>query len=144
MPHKLERIPFKPEHAYQIELREREALLLDRLWLANAGAYAKIITYMWNGKILAIGGYYEKWKGVAKVFAVPGKCIEECPKSYVKAAKEAIEVIYNDFVYHRLETESLADAQTDKWMTILGFHAEGTLEKFSSNKLDFRMWARIK
>jgi hypothetical protein len=141
---KILRVKFEDDHARGIVLRDYESRIFNRDWLINVNTYGKILTYMWGDDILAIGGFFEKWKGVARVFVVPSIHTSKCPKSFVQTAREAIDTLYNDLSYHRLETESKADEQTDKWMKFLGFECEGTLRKWSAIKDDWRLWSRVK
>lgn len=139
----IEKVPFIPEHAFAIELRAHEATYIDRDFLVAIGETGICCTCLIDGAILAIVGFFEKWPGVIQVFVIPSIHVPRAPKSFVKYVKAALDRLATDFNYHRLQTESKADEQTDKWMRVLGFECEGVLKSYSSAKEDYKMWARI-
>ena len=134
---------FDIKDAFNINLREQEARSLNRHWLVQMSKLGGTMTILADGIIIAILGYFEKWPGVIQVYVVPSIYVRQHPKHFLKTVKLYLDRLANDFGYHRMQTESLSDDSTDKWMHILGFTCEGLLSQFSSTKEDYKMWARV-
>jgi hypothetical protein len=137
---------YEEHDAYDIHLRQHESGLINRKWFTtmlqneNSGLW----TFFLGEKIIAIIGFWERWPGVAQVLVVPSIYATECPHQFVRAVKRHIVNMNKVLNYHRLQTESWANDNTDKWMRLIGFTCEGTLKSFSANKDDYRMWAIVK
>jgi len=139
----LEGVAFEPQHAYDIELREYENGYINRDWIVNVANQGSVATCFMGDTVILILGYIEEWPGVIRVFVIPSVYVPQFAKSVVRFVKNSLARLASDFGYHRMFTESLANEQTDKWMRVLGFECEGTLKKYSANKEDYKMWARV-
>lgn len=127
------------------ELREHERVTLDiercRAILECPLTMAE--TIMHDGRILGIVAAIEMWQGVYDVAVFPSVHVPNYALTFVRAVKEVLKDPRLDAA-HRLQTCSLADDQTNKWMTILGFEYEGKLRKYTKNKDSYRMWAIVR
>lgn len=143
---RLQVIPFQAGHATLIELREHERELIDVENLASLGERGQCATLMCDGRILGIIGFHIVFSGVIYVFVIPSIYVPLYPIPFVWTCRQYIKVLGElpALNVHRMETRSLADDNTDRWMKLLGFKCEGTLEKYTANKLDYRMWAKVK
>lgn len=132
-------VPFKPDHLDIFDMRSHEAGNMDVAYLLGVpNAFSLICA----GRIVAVIGYYELWKGVLDVFVVPSIHVPQHKKSLVKLVRGALNRLWTDLGLHRIQTSSLADEETDRWMRHLGFHCEGTMVRYTKDGLDYRMWAR--
>lgn len=96
-----------------------------------------------GGQIIAIMGAYKLWEGVAEVFLVPTKHMPENVFCYLRNVRMEIEDVSIRNNLHRLQTKSIANAQIDKFMELLGFIWEGNHLKYSRDKKNYRSWARF-
>lgn len=127
-----------------IELRDHEAQLVNFGKLCEAVKFGHFNTLLSEDKrIVAIVGYIEPMKGVLDVMVIPSIHVPEFALSFIRYVKTALNVIAHMVPAHRMQTFSKADPQTDKWMKILGFECEGTMRQFTSDKQDYRIWARL-
>ena len=136
-------------HFSEIELRSHELKAVSSdpnaiQRLVNVAFYGVSSTLFVEGKILAIFGYYELWPGVINIWIFPSKYIYDHKLSYLKLARRYIKHLVRNVQFHRLQTITIADETHDKWMWFLGFLKEGTLEKYSPDKVDYNQWAIIK
>lgn len=141
---KIESLPFSRSHAFMIDLRDQEKELLDARYLVAVSEMenASCATLMCDGRILAIVGFKEIWEGVVEVFVVPSKYIPYHKVAFVRRIKRYLNNLQEDLGLHRMQTASLADEATDRWMQALGFVCEGTLVRYTSTQQNYRMWAR--
>lgn len=131
------------EHLGRFEMRDYEQMNLPTKNLeAIVSNYVADALIDKNGDIMAIVGFYIMWEGVADVFAIPSKNVN-AKVSYVLHVRRELDRIMIEYNLRRLQTFSLDDDQTNRWMEILGFKKEGTLEKFSSKGDDYNVWARL-
>ncbi len=135
--------PFMAVDIENIELREHECEIEVRRMAARDWTPAAS-TLVHDGNIVAIIGYYVLWDGVIEVFVIPSRHLHTCAFQYVRYMKRMVDrLATDDCTLHRIQTRSLADDCTDKWMKLLGFEKEGVLKRFTSNQKDYNMWARL-
>lgn len=140
---RIQQVPFKPEHMDVLIMREHERELIDPAKFTEMALKNNCFTFLINGVPLCLVGWVKLWHGVADVFVVPSVHVPYFPKSFYKAVKHYLDILEQDVGLRRMQTTSLADDETDSWMEHLGFKCEGTLEQYTINKLDYRMWARL-
>lgn len=144
-PNKIEPIPFQLAHLDFLLLREHERELIDNEKFVGMAEVGNCWTVKLDGRMLAVIGFLKIWDGVLEVFVVPGIYIKRYPKTFLKGISEWLESMWEVRTdVHRIETKSLADDRTDKWMRKLGFTCEGTHLQYTSKRQDYRTWARIR
>lgn len=126
------------------DLRDHEVRIFTTTDIEILVQQSKCWYIMAGEKILGVCGYIEIWKGVLEVFVLPCKSIKQHPVSFHKKCLETLAYWMTATRAHRLQTTSLANQDTDKWMTMLGFECEGTLKQYSATKQDYKQWARYK
>ncbi len=144
----MEVIMFHPKHLEVAAVRQHE--VVNVLGMKNAYEYIENLaskskqagTFMYDGRIITCAGFLELWDGVAEVWQIPTIYVSLCPILFAKTIRGYIETIAEQFKYHRLQTSSPADALHDRWMRYLGFIEEGTMQMYSKDKQNYRMWAR--
>lgn len=144
----MEVIVFHPKHLEVAAVRQHE---LDTIFKMK-NAYAQIEklaavskqagTFMYDGRVITCAGFMEMWQGVAEVWQIPTQYVKTCPTLFAKTMRGYIETIADQFKYHRVQTVAPADALHDRWMTWLGFIDEGTMQMYTADKRNYRMWAR--
>ena len=144
MSNQIESLPFDPAHALLIDLRahEKEVLALDKIEGLASLDQAAVVTLICDGRILAIAGFAELWEGVIEVLIIPSIYVPRYRKSFFIQIKRYLTRLEEDLPIHRMQTASLADAATDRWMQALGFVNEGTLVRYTRTQQNYRMWAR--
>lgn len=127
-----------------IELRDHEKQLLNFAKLCEAIKYGHFNTLLSNeGLIVAVVGYIEPMKGVLDVMVIPSIHVPDFALPFLRYVKTVLNSVAATVPAHRMQTFSKADPQTDKWMKILGFECEGTMKQFTTDKQDYRIWARL-
>ena len=136
------KVPFEPEHLQFIQLRDQEAKSMDVDKIAQmAKASAVCETYICDGYILGIAGHIKIWEGVLEVYIIPSIYLARYALLSQRLVKKTLDGWST--TCHRMQTSSIADTPTDKWMLALGFKWEGRLEKYTSDKVDYNQWARL-
>lgn len=134
---------FHPAHLDVMDVRDYELDLLGRDILAQMADTGQCVTLMIDGVLMAILGYFILRRGVLEVWVIPSKRIKQNAFLYIRFVKRYLEIAARNLGVHRIQTASPANAETDRWMRILGFNLEGTLKQYTTDKQDYRMWARI-
>ena len=146
--YRVETIPFHVEHVKLMEVRQHELqgifkapniearlLALQKL---NTGG-----TLVYKGCILGVMGYIELWPGVCEVWVLPSKHIEKYSSVFAKTIKYNLKQLQDVCKFHRIQVTAVDDAKHNRWLQWLGFECEGVLKKYSINKLDYKMWAKM-
>lgn len=144
----MEIIMFHPKHLEVARVREHE--LATIFGMPNAYAFMENLantskqagTFMYDGRVITCAGFVEMWPGVAEVWQIPTEYVKLAPVLFSKTLKNYVEMIAEQFKYHRLQTHSPADEMHDRWMQWLGFIDEGTLQMYTHQKQNYRLWAR--
>lgn len=134
---------FQMWHIAKLKLRAHERDLMPQSRLQNLVTFGTCVTIFADGAPLAILGFVPLWSGVYDVFVLPGENVKRFAKTFHKTVKHYMNSLCTALPVHRLQTYSIADSSTDKWMSSLGFECEGTLTAYTSDKLDYRIWRRL-
>lgn len=134
-------VPFKPDHFDLLEMRAHERTL-DQAQLRGVAAISKSSTFIIDGRILCVAGILELWTGVAEVFIIPSIYVSQYSVPFLLRTKTVLNAWQKR--YHRLQTASVDNEETNRFMTALGFKCEGVLVKYGANGLNYRQWARVK
>jgi hypothetical protein len=137
---------YVPKDLEEIELRDHEQVNIKRQTLGVILEETISVTMLntENGLVIAILGYQTMAPGLIEVFVIPSIYVPKYALSFVKTVKtyiKAIEKVIPEF--RRMETRSLANPDTDRWMKALGFELEGTHRKYAPDGSDYRTWARV-
>lgn len=145
---KLIRVLFKPEHIdlAQIRSHEKNGILNIPDLKARLTALERIgdaVTLIYDGRIVGFTGFLEMWPGVCEIWLVPTVHIQTAALPVARMLRGYVASLAETFKFHRMQTYAPDDELHNRWMKFLGFHSEGTLEKYSQAKQDYQMWARI-
>jgi hypothetical protein len=138
--------PYTPKHLADIEFRGHEQVNMkrDKLGVILDETIGVSLIDADTKSVIAILGYLAVAPGLIEVFVVPSKNVSKYCFGFVRAVKRylaSLETVIPE--YRRMETRSLADPPTDRWMQALGFVCEGTHRKYAPDGSDYRTWARI-
>ncbi len=136
--------PSTPEHLNDLQVRDHELNYIGLDNLAGLIAGSTSVTYFIEDKPVAIVGYIKVWPGTIEVFVIPDKRLKEHGYKVVRHLKKILTIMLEDLPIHRMQTDSLADDETDKWMRVLGFTCEGTMPYYTPEKHTYRRWGRYK
>lgn len=136
-------------HLENIDLREREEKILggidairQRFMLLDKTSIA--LTILHGEKVLGVIGVLNMWPGVGEVWVVPSKHIEKHGLMFAKKVKKQLELLEEVHNYHRLQVIAVQDKLHNRWLSWLGFCPEGIMRRYSAQKEDYGMWARVK
>ena len=137
---------FLPEDVDRIILREGQemAAATPERVKQNAGLGACITLERAEDKeIICCGGIVSFWPGVGEMWMVCGENMDRYKKTIVVESLRFLAARTAGF--HRLHMAVRGDNERNlRFARAMGFHAEGTLEKFDEMKNDFVMMARIR
>jgi RimJ/RimL family protein N-acetyltransferase len=142
----MNRIPFEPKHLDEIELQphEKEMFNAQGFLQVATGTAATTYSFIHKGALIAIGGYYEKWKGVVELYIVPSVHFTKYPIAVLKETQNMYDEVTADISIHRIESACLDDPTRSRFMEYWGFKLEGTMRQYSSDKHDYCMWGWIR
>lgn len=139
--------PFETDHAYKIELREQDMWLKE--WIPSQAVMHKefgIGFTVWHeDTILMCIGADLLWKGVGEMWALISVHYAGMRFTMQKVVLSIIDSFLCVHSLHRLQTPiPIRNKQSTRYAESMGFHREGTLEKFDSQKEDYTMYARVR
>ena len=142
-------VDFHPRHLEIMDMRQEEALgafsmedAQERIE-AISEASIKAGTFMYDGRILCCAGFSMLWPGVANGWIILFTNGKPDTISFCKLIKGYVDSIMKSFNCHRFQTTSFDDPFHERWMTWLGFKKEGTMEKYTHDKKNQCIYARV-
>src|SRR3990167_8540466 len=143
-------VPFKAHHIEYLNMRPLDEKVF--LSVPHNTATVKMYEnsgYSWTGivddTVLGMGGVVPVWPGVACGWLLTGCGIEEYKVFLHKTVNGVINDAIRNLKLHRIETTILVNHSiSQRWAERLGFHNEGLMRKFDSNKNDYYRYALVK
>lgn len=137
-------IPFKSEHIELMALREHEAELYKLVPGMGDTLAASTVsrTGIIDGRIVAAGGVHVNCFNVGEAWFLPTVYLSEHGITALRFIRDWLEIVRETHGLERMQTASLADDATDKWMQFLGFEKEGIMRHYALGK-DYAMWGRL-
>ncbi len=137
-----------PEHFNLIDFRNQEAEALANDPSAKQRFFSlceigQTGTLLCDGRILCIMGLCQLWPGVWECFVFPSRYIHDYKKVYLRYAKTYLHQSIEDYKIRRIQTMSLSDPETNKWMQFLGFNFEGLHRKYGPEGSDYCAWSIV-
>lgn len=142
-------VPGNTAHLDLLEIRPSEvaAMALDphavqkmKLWIETSFSG----TLLYNGVVLAMLGFFEIWPGVIEVWVLPSIYVPQHPIPFLRTVRRYIDSIVRDFNPHRLQSAAIDDELHEKWMTFLGFEKEGVLRQYSTDRINYCQWSKVR
>lgn len=131
----MEIVDFKEEHAE---------------WLGDAeGKYATLakqgMAYtLMNSQPIFCAGAAVFWPGVAEAWFLRGEEVTQHPVSVIRSTMLMIAETIGKLHLHRLQATILStDERGIRFIEGLGFHSEGLMQGFGTNKENYYLYARI-
>lgn len=141
---KVEVTPFDFRDLDDFVLREYEQQTLTPERFASILNNCKCLSLKYKDLVLGVAGHFEVYPGTVEMFVIPSAYAPKFPHIYVRGVRRAMAgVIAGLRGAHRVQTFSVANSQTDKWMKALGFEWEGTLRHYMGKNVNYNCWARI-
>lgn len=142
--------PYEPGDLQAMELREHERVVLNAEKLEALMSQCVAIT-VWavdesidDVMPIAALAYTPVVAGLYDVFLIPTVYLPQFAFSIVRIVRKYLDRLEQDLPeFRRLQTYSLGDNQTDKWMRALGFTQEGIHRKYAPDGSTYHSWARI-
>jgi len=148
-PTTIEVVPFHPKHLEVMDLRDLEKNTIFKLEniyeLVDQAHRASVEsgTFMFDGRLLFCAGFTQLWAGVADGWIIPSRYAAEAPMVYTRYMKRYLDSLMTSFKLHRFQTVAVEDKPHRRWMKFLGFKPEGLMEKYTTDRRDFRLHARV-
>ena len=124
-------IDFSPEHLFDFHPRsDRDDMLHDILHANNLNT-VKLHTLVFNGVVVGFLGSNFLRMGIAELWLVLDKKVDNLKKSFHRFCKDTLEQFALGYNLYRLHIA--VDKNIDrnyKWARALGFEAEGIMRKY--------------
>jgi hypothetical protein len=141
----VELIPYVKEHMDRINLRAHEQANFSKDLLHSVYNINMSFTLLDGEKIICLACHTRNATGFVEVFITPSCDVKSYALRFQKMCKAYIKRIEEDTPkFRRMETRSLANEATDRWMESLGFTCEGTHRNYAPDGSDYRTWARVR
>lgn len=101
------------------------------------------MTMVHDGRIITCAGFWTLWPGVCDVWQVPSIYVPAVSRAYGREMRRYILRLRETFGFHRIQTVSPNDELHRRWLTWLGFEAEGLMKKYTLDKHDYLMWGKV-
>ncbi len=144
-------IPFQTKHLGMMDIREFEVANVCSIkdWesrlqtLVNNG---DVLTAIYNGEVLGIGGVHDMYEGVCEVWWLPSKVIPKYALVFARGIKRYLEMMWDMGHYHIIQVTALNNEMHNRFFSWLGFDLEtpNGMKYFTINKNNFNMWSRTK
>ena len=146
---KFEVIRFNVHHLEVMDIRDQERRGVMSLpdtktrfeLMAENSIDAK--TFMYDGRILFVAGYYQLWEGVVECWMIPSEHVKTATLGFCKILKAYVDDIIEEQNCHRFQTTAPDDELHARWMRFLGLEKEGVMKKYTHDKQDECMYARV-
>lgn len=136
--------PFRAPHVTEIILSRRASREVSIYGLDAFAVYAMHPSYTartGDGKIIGSAGVFVVHPGLGEAWVLQGALVHRHATWFHRTIKRVLLDIARQFELHRVQAHVdtyFEDGQ--RWMRLLGFHAEGVLEKFGPDKHDYITW----
>lgn len=143
-------IPFEPCHINLDCVREHERQMFLEVFANHNHIFESFAkrgrawTIVINDEVITCSGLYPMWPGVYEGWQVPTIRVQNNSYQYAKAYKETLDDAFMGDEVHRVQSYCIHDDLHDKWMRFLGFEKEGVMRKYSWDKRDYALYARVK
>lgn len=129
-------IPFKAEHALEIDNRDLEKHGIEFARTKEEGGPAW--TVMVEDRILACAGFVAPWEGMGIVWVSCSKEIDQYAIWFTRICRRLLREQMDQWNVHRMEAVVLADSERNiRWAEAMGFTCEGGIaHKYTSDQRD--------
>lgn len=143
-------IPFNVYHLQVMDIRDVEMKSL--FGLENGLDLIKKLTegkgeagtFLYDGRVVFCAGFKEIWVGVMEGWIIPSVWIKSMPpRLFIRCIKQYVEATAKAFNVHRFQSPAIDDGLHERFMNFLGFEKEGTMKKYTHDKKDYCMYARL-
>lgn len=132
-------VPFTPEHLARMDIKDDAKAIASHEGMVPALEKFGSTLLTDDGKdVLAIIGAVPTVPGVCEVFVVASNLQALHPHSFARPVKRLVLKLRKE--YRRIQAVSLPDDFHARWLSWLGFVAEGVLHKYGMKGEDMVMW----
>lgn len=145
---KFKSVKFYADHVDLMSLRPEEVAgsTLEQAKKRIAGfalESSQAVTFLYDGRIIAVMGFMTLWDGVIQGWVVPSTYVYTVPVGFAKTVRRYVESIAETFKCHRFQTGSYVDPMHKRWMKFLKFESEGISKQYTPDKKDYENYARF-
>lgn len=106
--------------------------------------YPNNFTMFYNDQVKFCGGVVDIWNGMGEMWMILNKDLDGCKFEIIRTIRYEVDNLF-DTQYHRLQaTIDCANDAAIRFVEWLGFKREGVLRKYSHDRKDYYMYARVK
>ncbi|NJB68532.1 hypothetical protein GGQ74_002205 [Desulfobaculum xiamenense] len=148
---RLDIVPFRPEHAAELDLRPLDSLgltgavcggdplRLGRVYAAGGPAFTGLV----DGRPVACAGIVLGAPGVGDGWALTGVEVPHFALSFCRAFSRMLPALMAEWHLVRVQALVLEEHATSRrWLERLGFECEGLLRRFSGGR-NYYIYARL-
>lgn len=141
-------VPFEPEHAEKIRLREKDLEGIRPLdpvkmiqGIAQTGPFCSIMV---DREVMAVGGVMMFWPGCGEAWLGTSGLAEKYPLSFTKLVKGFIDYQIKENHLHRIQLNVVeSNHKSLSWVRLLGFVLESKMERYGPNKETYFRFVRL-
>ena len=140
----IQTIPYKPEHARQINLRAVELAHGDKDFYSSLTRTGPAFTLTVDSEPIGCAGIEIYWPGFGEAWGLFGIYVYQYPIAIFKAVKKGLADIMNQKNLSRVQAVAMKDFKAAaKFLERLGFEYEGEMRKYGPGGETFLRYARI-
>lgn len=117
-------------------------------WRAQLGVYAALgpVWAVDNGaEVVMLGGFYELSPGVLQAWMLFNRGAQPIVKNITRAIRQKIDDAMSTGQHHRIQTLVVdGERANEKYVRLMGFQREATLEAFGPRKEDMTVYKIVK
>lgn len=134
--------PFRESHADIFDCQDgHKDLFLGALpLLVKLGELDQCATYMVDGRILFIGGWYEAAPGVVELFIYPSVFTHLYARIFYTEAKWWVQNLSRQ--HRRVQCWGEDSDLSRRWLSHLGFDLEGVLKDYCGPGVNMLVWGK--
>ena len=142
-------VPVVAEHADDLWERDNSLATAERgsmkkEYIVNMARLGRSFSLLTNGTLIASGGLFKIWDGMAEAWFIPSELIKPHRRQVVKQLRDHIDQLSVENDYRRLQATSRSDFSAgQRFLEFLGFEREGLLRKYGPDGADHYLYARV-
>ena len=131
-------VRFTPEHLARLDVKDDAKTAVENPAMPPALEKYGHTLLLADGRPLAVIGAVPLLPGVCEVFVLASKLQQQFPLAFARPVRRLIFTLRKE--YRRIQAVSKADEFHYRWLSWLGFRAEGVLSKYGLKGEDMIMW----
>lgn len=106
-------------------------------------SYNSLFTFEHEGNPIACAGLVQLWPGTAEAWTVLGASARANPIWFVKRLKKELHNQIVQLRLHRVQMHVEDTPELKHWAEVLGFHLEGTMERYTQDRKTLHVYGYL-